>query len=169
MGKRILIVAGPNGAGKTVFSREVLAVERDVRWANADEIAASICPEDPGSVALEAGHRLLGLIDSFIDHGESFVLETTLAGRSYVPRIHAWRNAGYSVGLVFLSLASPNQAVERVCQRVKQGGHHVADEDVRRRFFSGIANFREHYAPIVDRWQLFDCSTGQRILVEQSR
>ena len=169
MAKRILIVAGPNGAGKTTFSHEVLARERDLRFANADEIAASLCPHDPGSVALEAGRRLLALIDAFIDDGDSFLLETTLAGRSYVPRIHEWRNTGYSVGLVFLSLASPEQAVERVRQRVKQGGHDVPEEDVRRRFFSGMSNFREHYAPIVDQWQLFDCSTGRRILLEESR
>jgi len=169
MAKRVLIVAGPNGAGKTTYAREVLAFDRELEFVNVDEIAARLRPDDPSAVALEAGRRLLDLIDSLVAADRSFLLETTLSGRTYAKRIHGWRAAGYEVGLTFLSLASPDQAVERVRTRIRHGGHAVPEEDIRRRFFSGVANFRNLYAPIVDRWQFFDCSSGMRILKEESR
>lgn len=167
MAKRVLIVAGPNGAGKTTYAREVLAFDRELEFANADEIAARLRPDDPSAVAHEAGRRLLDLIESLVAADRSFLLETTLSGRTYATRIHEWRAAGYEVGLTFLSLASPDQAVERVRARIRHGGHAVPEEDIRRRFFSGVANFRNLYAPIVDRWQFFDCSSGMRILKEE--
>jgi hypothetical protein len=95
----VLIVAGPNGAGKTTYAREVLAFDRELEFANADEIAARLRPDDPSAVALEAGRRLLDLIDSLVAADRSFLLETTLSGRTYAKRIHdekgkAWSKRG---------------------------------------------------------------------------
>jgi predicted ABC-type ATPase len=44
------------------------------------------------------------------------------------------RKAGYQIEMVFLRLADPDISIKRVAHRVKQGGHYVPDEDVRRRF-----------------------------------
>ena len=48
---------------------------------------------------------------------------------------------GYHVSLIFLSLPSADLAVQRVAQRVRQGGHSVPEEDVRRRFNRGWDHF----------------------------
>jgi predicted ABC-type ATPase len=40
--------------------------------------------------------------------------------------------------LVFLSLPYADMAVARVAARVAQGGHHVPEPDIRRRFDSGL-------------------------------
>ena len=45
-----------------------------------------------------------------------------------------------------------------VAQRVQQGGHNVPEEDVRRRYRRGIANFLSVYRTLVDHWVLFDNS-----------
>ncbi len=167
MDRKVLIVAGPNGAGKTTFARQVLAFDRELAFVNPDEIAARLNPASAMPWDLHAARHLLGLLDRLAVLRQSFLLETTLAGRAYVRRIHAWRAAGYRVGMVFLGLASPDLAVERVRVRVRQGGHGVPEADIRRRFFAGLSNFRTLYAPIVDRWQFLDCSTGLRILQEK--
>jgi predicted ABC-type ATPase len=166
--RKVLIVAGPNGAGKTTFAREVLAFDRGLALVNPDEIAARLNPASAMPWDLHAARHLLGVLDRLALHRRSFLLETTLAGRAYVRRIHAWRAAGYRVGLIFLGLSSPDLAVERVRVRVRQGGHDVPEADIRRRFFAGFSNFRTLYAPIVDRWQFLDCSTGLRILRDES-
>jgi len=53
--KKIIIIAGPNGAGKTTFAREFLPHEAGVPiFVNADMIAASFSPFDPGAAAIRA-------------------------------------------------------------------------------------------------------------------
>jgi predicted ABC-type ATPase len=54
--------------------------------------------------------------------------------------------------------ALPETAIERVAYRVSQGGHHVPDDVVRRRFEAGLRNFEALYKPIVDYWALYDNS-----------
>ena len=94
-----------------------------------------------------------------VANGDSFALETTLSGRTYARQIPQWRRAGYAVKLIFLSLSSADVAVERVQFRVLQGGHHVAEEVIRRRFDAGIRNFLRIYCQLVDEWVLYDNST----------
>ena len=60
--------------------------------------------------------------------------------------------------LIFLSLPSVDIAVARVAGRVAQGGHHVPEEIIRRRFNSGLRNFRLVYKDLVDAWVLHDNS-----------
>jgi predicted ABC-type ATPase len=58
----------------------------------------------------------------------------------------------------FLSLTSAEEAIARVALRVRQGGHDVAEEVIRRRFAAGMRNFLEIYRDRVDDWQWFDNS-----------
>jgi predicted ABC-type ATPase len=87
---------------------------------------------------------------------QSFAFETTLSGRGYVRHIRCWQAAGYRVELIFLRLARAEEALARVAQRVRQGGHHIAEPVIRRRFLAGLENFERHYAPLVDAWALYD-------------
>jgi len=110
---------------------------------------------------------MLEQIHSFTRKGESFAFETTLSGKSYLHMISKWRQQDYTVKLFFLSLPTPEFAVSRVRQRVLEGGHHVPDDVVRRRFHAGIANFESHYKASVDEWMLFDNSGEQPVLIEE--
>jgi predicted ABC-type ATPase len=71
-------------------------------------------------------------------------------------------------GRLMLQEISADAAVARVAQRVRQGGHHVADDLVRRRFASGRSNFERLYAPAVDAWALYDNAGAQPILLDWS-
>ncbi len=99
--------------------------------------------------------------------GASF--ETTLAGHAYVRRIDAWRRTGYIVELIFLSLPSPEEAIRRVAERVKQGGHDVAEDVIRRRFASGMRHFLETYRHRVDYWMWFDNSGLEPLLLDEGK
>lgn len=167
MSKRILIIAGPNGAGKTTFAREFLPQEAGCPvFINADLIAAGLSPFAPELAAFKAGRLMLQTISDHISHNDSFAFETTLAGLTYAQQIPRWQAAGYVVELFFLSLPSADMAVERVAERVRQGGHNVPEKVIRRRFVSGMKNFIEVYQSLVNEWALYDNAGEEPVLLE---
>ncbi|MFZ5503719.1 MAG: zeta toxin family protein [Pseudomonadota bacterium] len=167
--KRIVIIAGPNGAGKTTFAREFLPTDAELpNFVNADLIAAGISPFAPELAAFKSGRIMLETIEDYAKRGESFSFETTLSGLTYAQMIPAWRTSGYVVKLIFLSLPDVEMAIERVANRVKQGGHNVPEDVIRRRFAHGLANF-ERYKLLVDSWQLYDNSGIPAILLEEGQ
>lgn len=166
---RVLIIAGPNGAGKTTFAREFLPREAGCPvFVNADLIAAGVAPFAPETAALHAGRLMLGELQRHFAARTSFAFETTLAGRGYLRHIDQWRDAGYRVKLIFLQLASADEAVARVAQRVRQGGHDIPEWVIRRRFDAGLGNFKRVYAPKVDAWALYDNSGVEPVLLDWS-
>lgn len=166
---RILIIAGPNGAGKTTFAREFLPNEAGCPvFVNADLIAAGLAPFAPESAAVQAARLMLQELARHAASGESFAFETTLAGRGYLRLIEQWQAAGYRVKLIFLQLASAEEAIARVAQRVRQGGHHIPESIIRRRFAAGLANFHQLYAPKVDSWMLYENAGAQPVLLDWS-
>ncbi len=156
---RALIIAGPNGAGKTTFAREFLPNEAGCPvFINADLIAAGLAPFAPESAAIAAARLMLRELTRHCTQRHSFAFETTLSGRGYLRLIKQWQAAGYRVKLIFLKLDSPEEAIARVAQRVRQGGHHIPEDVIRRRYAAGLENFYHHYAPCVDAWMLYDNS-----------
>ncbi len=167
-GKEIVIVAGPNGAGKTTFALTYLRVKaRGLPFLNADLIAAGLAPLGSRHSDVLAGRLMLEEIDRLVAEGRSFAFETTLAGRGYLRRIEQWRRMGYRVTVLFLSLPSPELAIERVRQRVAQGGHSLPDDVVRRRFDAGLENLRNVYSARVDDWVLFDNSGRVPVVIDR--
>ena len=49
-------------------------------------------------------------------------------------------------------------AVSRVANRVRQGGHHVPELDIRRRYITGQQNLFGLYRSVIDAWWLYDAS-----------
>jgi predicted ABC-type ATPase len=166
---RVIIIAGPNGAGKTTFAREFLPNEAGCPvFVNADLIAEGLAPFAPETAAIQAGRVMLCELDRHFALRQSFSFETTLSGRGYIQQIHRWQQAGYRVKLIFLQLDTPDEAIARVAQRVRQGGHYIPDETIRRRFASGLRNFKLHYTQLVDAWALYDNSGPQPTLIDWS-
>lgn len=167
MNRKIIIIAGPNGAGKTTFARAFLPEEAQCpRFINADLIAAGLSPFAPESEAFKAERLMLAEIAACTVKGESFGFETTLSGLAYLRHIEDWRRQGYHVALFFLSLPTPELAIARVAERVKQGGHNIPEPVIRRRFSAGMRNFEKHYRHAVDAWALYDNSGDTPVLIE---
>ena len=151
MQKSIQIIAGPNGAGKTTFVQNYLDRYVDCdEFLNADLIAAGLSPFAPEREALAASQIFLERLNKLEQGERSFALETTLAARSYKDRIRNWKSLGFTVNLMFLWLPSPEFAIQRVAERVIQGGHNIPEPDIRRRYDRGLKNLFNVYLPIVD-------------------
>ena len=167
---KIIIIAGPNGAGKTTFAREFLPQEAACPvFVNADLIAAGLSPFAPELAAMQAGRLMLTTIAQHVDRRESFAFETTLSGLAYAQQIPQWRQFGYRVGLFFLILASADMAVQRVAERVRQGGHNIPEDTIRRRFSAGLRLLHDVYRPLVDQWVYYDNSGDEPRLIDWSR
>lgn len=165
--KKIIIIAGPNGAGKSTFAKEYLPNEADCPvFVNADLIAAELSPSKPEIAAIKAGRMMLLEIKAHVSKGTNFSFETTLAGLSYVRLIREWRSENYLVKLFFLSLKSPEQAIARVSARVRQGGHYIPDDVVKRRFGKSFQHFMEIYRHEVDEWRWYENSGDMPQLIE---
>lgn len=83
-----------------------------------------------------------------------------------IRHIREWQSAGYRVKLIFLQLDSEDEAIARVAQRVRQGGHNIPEATIRRRFTTGRENFESLYAPLVDAWALYNNSGTQPVLLD---
>lgn len=55
-------------------------------------------------------------------------------------------------------LPSADMALERVQNRVRQGGHDVPAADIKRRYAVGLRNLFGLYRPALDAWRLYDAS-----------
>jgi predicted ABC-type ATPase len=155
----VFVIAGPNGAGKTTFATDFLPDFVACReFVNADLIAAGLSPFAPETQAMRAGRLLLARVRELAEARRDFGFETTLAGRSHVNLISGLKRSGYEVVMFFLWLPSPEMAMTRVANRVRQGGHDVPEAIIRRRFDSGLRNFFRLYAPLANSWHLYDGS-----------
>jgi len=74
---------------------------------------------------------------------------------------------GYRIKLVFLYLPEVTLAIERVRVRVKQGGHNIPENVIRRRYKAGWKNLQEIYKDLVDAWVLFDNSGDKPVLLDE--
>jgi predicted ABC-type ATPase len=165
--RKILIIAGPNGAGKTTFARSFLPQEAQLpRFINADLIAAGLAPFAPETAALKAGRLMLQEIEQCARRGESFAFETTLSGIGYLRHIAGWRARGYRVSLFFLTLPNVETAIARVAARVRQGGHDIPEDVIRRRFDAGLENFHHRYKQAVHEWALYDNAGTEPVMLE---
>jgi len=162
------IIAGPNGAGKTTFAREFLPDDAGcTTFINADLIAAGLSPLRPEAAAFAAMRLMAEMMHACVRDGRDFAIETTLAGRTYAGLIRSWRAAGYDVRIVFLRLMLVEQAIDRVAQRVRLGGHHVPEDIVRRRFDQGWRHFNDLYRRLATSWTVYDASGEAPVLIEQ--
>ena len=159
-------MSGCNGAGKTTASFSILPNALQCReFVNADEIARGLSPFNVEKVAIQAGRLMIQRIEELLAEGEAFAIETTLATRSYVNLVKRAKKSGYSVQLIFFWLNSPELAIQRIAERVGNGGHNIPENVVRRRYVSGISNLFNLYIPIVDTWVIIDNSTQPRQMV----
>ncbi len=166
MKKNLYIISGCNGAGKTTASITILPEILNCReFVNADEIAKGLSPFNPESVAFEAGRIMLQRIDDLINRGESFSIETTLATRSYINLVRKAQSKGYKVHLIYFWLKSPELAVHRVAERVREGGHNIPTDVIHRRYKKGIHNLFNIFMNEVDIWTLYDNSDTPRTFV----
>jgi predicted ABC-type ATPase len=154
MKKELIIVAGANGSGKTTLSKQVMLV-RDYDFLNADEIAKKIDNQVDTKIQLQAGRIFFTTLAQWFSEGKSFILESTLSGKYLTKVIEKAKANDYEVTIIYVFLESSQECIERIAVRVRNGGHHIPDEDVIRRFYRSKKNFWNEYRFLVDDWFLY--------------
>ena len=162
----VVVLAGSNGAGKSTMAPVLLRGKLGVdEFVNADTIARGLSAFAPAGVAIDAGRIMLRRLEQLAAQHRDFAFETTLASRTFAPRIARWMQTGYAFHLVFLWLPNAELALARVRERVQLGGHDVPEGTVRRRFTRGLINFFALYQPVASTWRFYDNSQARPRLV----
>lgn len=156
------LLAGPNGAGKSTYAPNLFAgfasVDEIVR---PDEIALILSPQAPNDAAIKAGREAIRRIGERRRKRSSFAVETTLSGRLHLRAVKRAKSEGWNVGVVYIGLASVELAIERVRQRVLDGGHNVPSADVRRRYARSLNNLAV-VCEVADRLVVLDNSSARK-------
>lgn len=129
------LVAGPHGAGKTTFYEFLVA------------------PRHPGLPFLhgtpQVGEDLLAAqartdeeCRSLLVASKSFVMESAMGTASPLALMERARALGYEVVLYALALDEPRTLLQRINQRVREGGHAVPSHEVLERYPRALENFR---------------------------
>jgi predicted ABC-type ATPase len=132
------IVAGPNGSGKSTlygqtdiegFGRSVWITNPDLLTARL-RVAEGLAPEAANGTALD---RIWDWLQASIDAHQTVGVETVLSTDKYRGLVLRAKKRGFEFRLLFVTLRTAEQNIERVRLRVAQGGHDVPEEKLRSR------------------------------------
>lgn len=150
----LTIIAGPNGAGKSTFTRAIQEALQ-VPVIDPDREARRLQPDNPEAAAIAGGKQAIKRARVHLENGESFAVETTLSGNTYLRMMAEAKRKGWLVFLIYVGVDNVQTSIERVAQRVAAGGHNVPSDDIRRRYARSLANLpialqQADYASIFD-------------------
>ena len=112
-----------------------------------------------------AARYVLKSANERLEKGESFAVETTLAGKRYLQMMLNAKNRGFEIVLVYIGTENVEINLARIKNRVLVGGHNVPETDVRRRYRRSFENLPTAIERS-DHAILFDNSTedGYRLI-----
>lgn len=155
----LTIVAGSNGCGKSTLTSSAREEFQQAPVLDPDAIAKSIHDTLLGTDSdIEAGKRVLRSAEGLIESGQSFTVETTLSGSTYLRMAARAKAKGFLVAVIFVGTDSVEINIERVRTRVAKGGHDVPEEDQRRRYPRTLANMKK-LLPLADFAVILDNSS----------
>ena len=155
----LTIVAGSNGCGKSTLTSGARTKFQEFPILDPDAIAKSLQETiNANNSDIEAGKRVLRLAEELIEQKQSFTVETTLSGSTYLRMAARARSVGFNIVVFFIGTTSVEINLARVRARVKKGGHDVTEEDQRRRYPRTLANMQK-LLPLADLAVIFDNST----------
>ena len=139
------LLAGPNGAGKSTLYKALVqggTLPAAAEFVNADlhegEHLQHIADPQARSEAarLWADARRAALLKT----GQSFVSETVFSHESKLALIEEAQAQGFFVMLLVVCLDDPNHLLQRVANRVTEGGHNVPAERILARYPRTLGN-----------------------------
>ena len=87
---------------------------------------------------LAAVNRIEAWLDASIVVHKTVGVETVLSTDKYRRLVEKAKSLGFAVWMIYVVLDSPERSIERIKLRVAKGGHPVADDDVRMRYWRSL-------------------------------
>lgn len=145
------MVCGSNGAGKSTLTYRMRETNGNkIPFIDPDRIAKE------GNCSPIAAGRIVGeILKKCLLEKRSFVRESTLSSNFDLALIQKAKDNGYKINLVYVGINNVLNAIDRVSQRYKNGGHFVHEEDIKRRYARSLENLPKaikqvDYAVILD-------------------
>lgn len=113
----LTIIAGPNGAGKSTFTRAT-SEALQVPVIDPDGEARLLQPDNPEAAALAGGRQAIKRARTYLANNQSFAVETTLSGNTYLRIMAEAKRKGWQVNLIYIGVDNVQTSIERVAQRV---------------------------------------------------
>lgn len=157
------VFAGTNGAGKSTISLQMREWLGEL--VDPDQIARELKPDDPRGADLSAGREAVKRIRSLIKGGHPFAIETTLSGTFVLKHMQIAKDAGYKIVMYYIGLQDVQMHIDRVASRVEQGGHWIAEEDIRFRYGQSLQNLKPALA-IAEQVTIIDNTYEPSIVAE---
>lgn len=133
----LYILAGPNGIGKTTSFYDF--VPQNFTFINADDIAKQL-REKSGDINIQeiANGEATSQMNQLIAKKVSFGFETNLADNETWKFIENIQLIGYQIIVDFFCVDSVQTCINRVNNRVKEGGHFVRADIIKMRYENGL-------------------------------
>lgn len=157
------VFAGTNGAGKSTISLQMRGFIGEV--VDPDQVAIRLNPENPRSADLSAGKEAIKRIRSLINSNSHFAVETTLSGTFFLRHMQLAKEEGYEIVIYFIGLQDVQMHIDRVASRVEQGGHWIAEEDIRWRYGQSLQNLKPAVS-LADQLIMIDNTFEPTIIAE---
>lgn len=164
------LIAGPNGAGKSTLYRYLI----QPRHPQLDFINADLHERDHLAHIADAARRSEATRtwadaqrDAHLSVGTPFVSETVFSHPSKLQLIAGARERGFDVALYVVCLDEPRLLLERVQQRIREGGHPVPPNKILERYPRTLENLREavRQVPLAMLFHAADTDAGGPHLV----
>lgn len=101
----LTVIAGPNGAGKSTFTRATQKAFK-VPVIDPDREARLLQPNNPEAAALADGKQAIKRARTYLANNESFVVETTLSGNTYLRMMVEAKQKGWLVFLMYVGVTT---------------------------------------------------------------
>ena len=161
-----LVFAGPNGSGKSTVTKAFLARSSLAGvYVNADDIKVRRSCSD-----LEAAHIATSLREKLLEEKEDFTFETVLSTQRNLDLLRKAKAAGYFIKAFYVITIDPVINVERVADRVADGGHDVPADKIVSRYYKSCKRVPELVA-LCDVLHIYDNTdeTPQRIFKKKRK
>ena len=139
------LIAGPNGAGKSTLYRYLIQPRYpQLPFINADlyereqlgHIRHAVRRSEAARAWADAQRQ------AHLEGGRSFVSETVFSHPSKLELLAEARTFGFEVALYIVCVDEPRRLLERVQQRVHEGGHDVPASKILARYPRTLENLR---------------------------
>ena len=150
------IIGGVNGVGKSSFTG-VLKEIKDSDLGNIIDVDK--ITSDLGGNMIDGGKAALWEIEECIKLGVSFAQETTLSDKGTVNTIRKVKELGYYVRLYYIGLDTVTESLARIENRVRRGGHSIAEDKVAQRFATRWEALAK-VLPYCDEAEFYDNNNG---------